>query len=1452
FGRVEIMYQGVWGTICRSRFSSNDAGGVCKQLGYSSGTSVAGSPKRFGQGSGPIYLKDVQCDYQTYTILGCANGGWKRTDGCTHDDDLEVVCHGFGELVGGGSSNRGRVEVQIAGQWGSLCLHDSNRMDHVACRQLGYEHGKMHCCMPFGFTFLDITIKDVKCSGSERSLHDCEKTMASLYSYYFCGDSQDYVGLTCYNETKPQVFNISIQASSAMNKNTGIVILNYLDVPGTICADNWDDKDAAVACKQLGYSGGSAYTHFFSRYSSSFGPFWTTNVNCQGTESTLNECQHTAFGEVTKCESGHYAALLCYEGSSLEYRISGSQSDHYGLVEVFVNSQWGTVCDIYWDKRDASVMCQTMGYVSGDVFDTDDLPKKPAIPAYELKPRCTGKETHINQCPHEGFTSGTSRSCSDHDRDAGVFCYTSVRLGTGSGKSFKYGPVNYYKDGTWVKVCDDGFTDDSARKVCQELGFFDGRAICCSAFVGESTSREEMHPNITMRCQGPESSVKECVKEETCNSDTYASVVCFEEMDTIDETCKLFPIAYHFVSVCLFPVLTHLGVEGRICSNGWTDADAQVYCKSKNFFSGFAYQHSYDETYISASRIGPYWISNLTCNGTEASLGMCSFNDRHNMENCTGGHTAAAVCFQREGKCVKYRLAGGDQANAGRIEMAIDRRWGTVCSRNWQDGDSRVVCRSLGFTDGEAQGDDVYGSGDGPIWLSNTQCRGDESALHRCPHTGFENAAPDNGFLAIIARPCRTHSEDAAVFCYKDVRLNRRLGAESGALLYSPDHKTWQHVCNTNSFSRKDAQVACRSLMLNYVDGVPIKGGVFGDLETTQGVSSIDCTGTETTLSQCNVVANSNCSADDYISVACFKTMLTPDDIKFQVRLGDDSLQTSSDHGIVEIRQGGVWGRICMDGFSDTEASVACQEIGNFTGGTTYLHLYRNRLPMLWGKTTCSGDEVSLSQCQHEALSQSDKCGYHKNDAGVVCYSGEVKYRLTGGTSPSKGRVEIGVDGDYGTVCAVNWRSYNSRVLCRSLGFVDGITSHDSNNDLDLLPSKFSFFLCEGDESNLLSCLNSGFDGGSLVYYCGGDAYAECYNEEIKITDIRIGDNGTTTGRVEVKVSGVEEWGTVCDDQWDDLDATVVCKYLGFDGGMATFDGHEDGNGKILLDNVQCVGNETSLSECLHIGINSHNCDHTEDAGVACFYATTAVPPKPTTPGLKTTIGPSIRTTKPATTTPRTQITTTVRPVTTKKPEMTTRISVTTKAMPTPKKPATAAPTAKPTTASNPTTTASEGDQSVTASSGKSKSSSAPTTIIVIVVVCSIIALAFAVILVVGFVRFRVRRKGLGGSSNGFSHKRFTNEDTLQRATDGSVSVSNQMYDITGAADTSFMAEDAEIRLGSSGLASYSKPPANTRASTNGGSEGFSNPLYAAREAALVSPTDVTMSLDGVQTNSVM
>ena len=98
-----------------------------------------------------------------------------------------------------------------------------------------------------------------------------------------------------------------------------------------------------------------------------------------------------------------------------------------------------------------------------------------------------------------------------------------------------------------------------------------------------------------------------------------------------------------------------------------------------------------------------------------------------------------------------------------------------------------------------------------------------------------------------------------------------------------------------------------------------------------------------------------------------------------------------------------------------------------------------------------------------------------------------------------------------------------------------------------------------------------------------------------------IGGNNETEGRVEVLIQG--QWGTVCDDFWNNNDAMVVCRQLGLpaEGAQALSFAHfGQGEGPITLDNVRCSGLEEYISDCPNNGLFVHNCAHYEDAGVRC------------------------------------------------------------------------------------------------------------------------------------------------------------------------------------------------------------------------------------------------------------
>ena len=179
-GRVEVFYDGQWGTVCDDAWDINDANVVCRQLGFSQLATQARGSAYYGQGSGPIWIDDVACSGSESHIYDCRHRGWGNND-CTHSRDASVQCsNAYGSanirLVDGGV-NYGRVEVYHNGQWGTVCddIWDINHAD-VVCRELGFPSAfSAPCCAGYGQGSDLIWMDDVRCSGTETSLFDCTR-----------------------------------------------------------------------------------------------------------------------------------------------------------------------------------------------------------------------------------------------------------------------------------------------------------------------------------------------------------------------------------------------------------------------------------------------------------------------------------------------------------------------------------------------------------------------------------------------------------------------------------------------------------------------------------------------------------------------------------------------------------------------------------------------------------------------------------------------------------------------------------------------------------------------------------------------------------------------------------------------------------------------------------------------------------------------------------------------------------------------------------------------------------------------------------------------------------------------------------------------------------------------------------------------------------------------------
>nr|XP_023666892.1 scavenger receptor cysteine-rich type 1 protein M130-like [Paramormyrops kingsleyae] len=133
-GRLEVLHQGSWGTVCGDSWDPKDAQVVCRQL--QCGTALRNPvPTFFDPGTGPIWLDEVDCKGTEMSLWHCPSAWWGQ-NGCVRKEDVGVVCSEYKEIrLADGCS--GQLEVFYNGTWGNVCF---NQMDantaNLICQHL--------------------------------------------------------------------------------------------------------------------------------------------------------------------------------------------------------------------------------------------------------------------------------------------------------------------------------------------------------------------------------------------------------------------------------------------------------------------------------------------------------------------------------------------------------------------------------------------------------------------------------------------------------------------------------------------------------------------------------------------------------------------------------------------------------------------------------------------------------------------------------------------------------------------------------------------------------------------------------------------------------------------------------------------------------------------------------------------------------------------------------------------------------------------------------------------------------------------------------------------------------------------------------------------------------------------------------------------------------------------
>lgn len=90
-----------------------------------------------------------------------------------------------------------------------------------------------------------------------------------------------------------------------------------------------------------------------------------------------------------------------------------------GHVEVYHNNAWGTVCDNYWNIRDANVVCRQLGYSRAVLAPRGTPISRVNTPVHYNYVNCTGNEMRLADCSY--YIQRYQDWC-QHFEDAGMAC----------------------------------------------------------------------------------------------------------------------------------------------------------------------------------------------------------------------------------------------------------------------------------------------------------------------------------------------------------------------------------------------------------------------------------------------------------------------------------------------------------------------------------------------------------------------------------------------------------------------------------------------------------------------------------------------------------------------------------------------------------------------------------------------------------------------------------------------------------------------------------------------------------------------------------------------------------------------------------------------------------------------------------------------------------------------
>ncbi|WAR13350.1 FBP1-like protein [Mya arenaria] len=575
-GRLEVSYNGVWGTVCDDSFGSVDANVACRSLGFSGASSNWDSVSVIG--SGPIWLDDLGCyGYEAY-LWDCPHRGWGNHN-CGHQEDQYIRCDGpcrsepavpsvnctfdNDNCSYEASAISGQVNWQIMrsgyssvysrnGSSGFLMLFESSGKESDSSRleSPSFLHeSDTDMMVEFYYYLRDSSYNDLVFALQERDEDDSTfENEIKLWNSQYLRTEED--GRWLYQCVNLPLSNIHKNRSLVFYGNRGphvrsLVVLDDVRVTSGKCTetllDNMCDFEWPSTCGLV------VECPTCERRTPHYAWQWVTTTDA--TESyrfqsdgnfMLADSSHGNVGDQARMSFNlpHFGPnnALNFEyinpGGSLELSISGDGKDSVTIwmAEASFNQDWNESCVTMPSGIDSSAPIKiTFTALRGSNLSADI-----AVDKVSLLPQCP----HVIACDDEDIQCGWFMSSNDEsiqwnfigvgESDSVPDEERGIRLSNGSASN--EGLVEVYLDGVWGAVCDYSWGSNDATVACRMLGFSGGYGTAMFNYAPYGYNNTYHLKGLL--CDSTEDSLFDCPWRDTsyspyCDYNDYAGLRCY-------------------------------------------------------------------------------------------------------------------------------------------------------------------------------------------------------------------------------------------------------------------------------------------------------------------------------------------------------------------------------------------------------------------------------------------------------------------------------------------------------------------------------------------------------------------------------------------------------------------------------------------------------------------------------------------------------------------------------------------------------------------------------------------------------------------------------------------------------------------------------------------------------------------------------------------------------------